>query len=347
MKTRIIVIAMLAISTLFVSIQCSKETNEQQFSSTDQLIQESEAMTAHILAFQEKLEYYRDNPSLKSSENKYVLDAINDWEATINMLYCHSYQEISEIAVFDTIIPIPLIPGDSMEMTDVSERYYNAILASVQTNYYVDAPFANQILVVVDLEPVPTYDSVLVNTWIGNTLVVSHPPDDWLYGDLEGTCGNQLYYGESDAAKQSANYVRNIFYEDPPSGNNWYFINIQTIYANPLDKDENDDFLYLNPDDGIPNDNYKDYLIFYAAQIIPPGLVDTVKCLESYPELHFYKQSYVDLTQDWIDDSNGKKFKECEYEGKNYGTCLQHELETKIGKRYNMEEETITLPQLE
>ena len=91
--------------------------------------------------------------------------------------------------------------------------------------------------------------------------------------------------------------------------------------------------IYDNPNDNVI-DNYEDYLIYYAASNVSPGLTSGVRCVENSPELSFYKQSYKNLTQGWINDSNGKKYKESIYVGKDKGLYLKHILNTKIGNRY-------------
>jgi hypothetical protein len=102
-------------------------------------------------------------------------------------------------------------------------------------------------------------------------------------------------------------------YEDPPSGQNWFFTNIEEIFADPVQV-VNGNMIYANPDDIVTN-NWLDYLIFYAHSNIGVGLVDTVRCIENSSELTWYKQSYVSLTQDWVANSNNKKFYQCNYMG--------------------------------
>lgn len=343
------IFAALAAAVLFtlaviVVVSCRKEKEPVlQQTGVIELNYKSQVFIERIKKFEKKMKMYRDNPGLKSDENKYVLDAILDWEATLNYNYCYSYVQVSEVKSFDTIMPLPLIEGDSMTMVDVSDRYYNAILAAVQRHYYVKSTFTDQKLLTVDLEPADTYDSVIVTTYIGNTQYSSQPPYDWIFGEMEGTCDG-YHYGESDAAKQCAIYVRNAFYEEPPDGHHWFFPNPITIHAKPLDEDSNGNLLYENPNDDS-EDNYLDYLIYYASENVnPPGLNDVVKCVEYSPELSFYKQSSVTLTQGWINNSGGMKFKDCQYDGFDYTDHWQHELSTTIGIRLISADLVIELP---
>ncbi|MCF6170286.1 MAG: hypothetical protein L3J66_04825 [Bacteroidales bacterium] len=231
---------------LVVVVSCQK-TADVKDPVVSGLDDESNIVTQHILDFKANMEYYKNNHGLRSSEKEYVLDAILDWESTLNFDYCYSYVDVSEIKIYDTIIAIPIDANDSLAMTDVSGKYYNDILVAVQTHYYVYAPFTNQKLLVVDLEPTTNYDSVVVSTWIGNdTPGMLHPEYDWKYGDYGGTCDGQHYVGISDAAKQAAIYVRFHFEETPPEGLRWYFPNPVNIYAKPLDKNIDGTFKFIN-----------------------------------------------------------------------------------------------------
>ena len=319
-----------------ITTACNKTSESPVAGNGDEdyseLIEKSKAVQEHVRGFEKSMEYYRDNPGIKSISKQYVLDAINDWESTLNYNYCETYVDVNEIKDFDTIIPIPIDGELYMESADVSERYYNAILYAVQTRYYTYPAFKNQALLAVDLEPNSTYDSVNVSISIGNKSYVSHPPYDWKYGEWEGTCDGN-YALESDAAQEAAKYIREYFKEAPPAGKEWCFIGIETINAKPLNT-ENGVLIYLNPEDDDGINNNMDYLIYYASASVSPGLTANVRCVEYYSELTFYKANYKDLTEGWINDSNGKKFYTCIYNGKNHVTYLQHELETKLGYRY-------------
>ena len=90
-------------------------------------------------------------------------------------------------------------------------------------------------------------------------------------------------------------------------------------------------------------DNYKDYLIYYAHQNVQPGLSEDVRCVERLTEKGFYKQNYIDITQDYLDDApyyllGRMKYNTSHYEGKeieeNSVIILKHILKTKIGSRF-------------
>ncbi|RLD43982.1 MAG: hypothetical protein DRI88_10220, partial [Bacteroidetes bacterium] len=133
--------------------------------------------------------------------------------------------------------------------------------------------------------------------------------------------------GVWDAAHEIAKNTRNDFYEAPPTNCHWWFYNIQTIFVD-------DPTQYPNPNDPDPV-NYEDYMIYYASSAVGT-ITDAVLCIEHYNELAFYKQSYIDLTQSWINNSGGRKFKDCEYVGYYETTgddIYRHQLTTFLGYR--------------
>jgi len=292
----------------------------------------SEAMLEHILAFKEKMKYYKEHPGLKSSEKEQVDETVIDWESDINLTYCYSYLDLSDAVTYDTVLVLPPIVQDSILMADISAKYYDEIIYAVQEKYF-QAPFADSLkkLMVVDLEKTSGGDSLQIKTLIGN----SQPPNyttayNWKYGNKLGTCDEQYYVGERDAAMVCADNTRTYFKEDPPTGCRWFFYGpLTTIIVR-------DPTQHPNPNDPPPV-NYEDYMVYYANSA-DGAITDQVLCLEFVGELGFYKQSYINLTQDWISASGGKKFKECIYAGIHLMTnnsihIYKHELSTTLGYR--------------
>lgn len=336
-KNNILTIAILTVflsATVFFINACKKSTFEQ--SDEKKIIDnKSSSMVNYILNFKKKMEYYKNNPGLKSNEKKQVDESVTDWESTINLIYCYSYLELSDVVVYDTIIALPTISEDSILMTDVSDKYYNEIVYAVQSQYF-QAPFPDSVkkLMVVDLEKTVGGDSLSITSMIGNTIPCDMPAYDWYWGEKQGVCISHQYITEQDAATIAAQNTRNYFHENPPQGTHWYFINVENHFIkNPV--------LYPNPENQPPNDNFEDYLVYYADANIGNGLTENVRCLENATELAFYKQNYINFTQNWIDDSNGKKFKDCFYEGKEKTYPIHiilHRLKnTWIGFRYHTE----------
>jgi len=318
---------------------CKKENTNAQVQQTV-MDEGSEAMVAHILEFKERMAYYRENPNLKGSEQLLQIDStILDWEATINLTFCHSYLDLGEMVVFDTILDIPLVEGDSITMLKASEKYFDNILESIQDKYFM-AEFTEKRLVSVDLEPVNGGDSLSINLIIGNPIIPYYPSGDWKYGDNLGQCDGGLY-APLDAADVLAMDVRNYFYQDPPTNCRWSFTNITDyVKENPLDYPNTNDVPHYNNN---KIDNYCDYLIYYAIDNVTPYGTDEVICIEHDDEEAFYRQNYINFTQKCLDDApvflEGKmKYQTSIYIGEekyNDGHYyLRHKLITRLGRRF-------------
>ncbi|MCB2208076.1 MAG: hypothetical protein KQH67_07235 [Bacteroidetes bacterium] len=304
-STTILLIMAIATGILWLN-SCKKEQPTQQpdISTVDE---NSEAILSRILDFKQNMEYYLDHPEIRSEEKIQKDTTIIFWESCINLTYCYSYLNLADAVVYDTVIALPPITQDSIFMMDVSSKYYNEILYAVKAQY-MRAPFSGneRKLMGVDLEKTTSGDSLHIISMIGHNVSMAHPPYDWMYGDYLGTCDGQHYGGISDAAHVIANNTRNHFYVAPPSNCRWFFNNIQTFIVE-------DPTLYPNPNDPAPV-NYEDYLIYYASSAVGT-ITNDVLCLEHYDELAFYKQSYINLSQGWISNSGGRKFKDCIYTG--------------------------------
>ncbi len=304
----------------------------------------SEAIVAHILEFKERMAYYRENPNVKGSEQLLQInETILDWEATINLTYCHSYLDLGEMVVFDTILDIPLVEGDSIRVAKASEKYFDNILESIQGKYFM-AEFTEKRLVSVDLEPVNGGDSLWISLVVGNPSEPSFPNYDWYWGLKKGVCETQQYFGDKDAAIVLAEDVRNHFYQAPPENCRWFFTDIIAFE----DKNEPptfnpDDEPYYFPGTDITEDNYCDYMIYYADATVAPGLTEDVRCIEASTEKLFYKLNYIDITQEHINESpiyleGHMKVQTCTYEGVEIQDSqihiLTHELTTYLGRRF-------------
>ena len=325
--------AAVLVSGVFFINGCKKDNTDTQVQQT--VVDDgSDAMLDHILTFKNLMQTHHDNSNLKSGEQLLAINStILDWEAAINLTYCHTNLDLAEIVVFDTVLDIPLVEGDKITVTKASEKYFNNILESIQNKYFT-AEFSDKRLVSVDLEPVNGGDSLSINLIIGNPIIPYYPSGDWKYGDDLGQCDGGLY-APLDAADVLAMDVRNYFYQDPPANCRWTFTNItEYVIDRPTD--------YLNTnDDEI--DNYCDYLIYYAIDNVTPYATDAVTCIEHDDEEAFYRQNYIYFTQKFLDDApvflEGKmKYQTSIYVGeekyKDGHYYLIHKLVTKLGRRF-------------
>lgn len=327
--TTILLIMAMATGLLWLN-SCKKEhvKHAQEISVIDE---NNEAVLSRILDFKENMEFYKSHPEIRSEEKLQKDTTLLYWESCVNLTYCYSYLDLADAVVYDTIIALPAIIQDSIFMTDVSSKYYAEILYAIKAQF-LKAPFGSseKKLMGVDLEKTTGGDSLQITSMIGCNVAIAHPPYDWKYGDYLGTCDGQHYVGVSDAAHVFANYTRNYYYEAPPANCHWFFYNIQTIMIQ-------DPTQYPNPNDPDPV-NYEDYLVYYASSAVGT-ITDEVLCIEYYGgEQAFYKLNYIDFTQGWINNSGGRKFKDCNYTGlqevdNNDYNVYKHNLVTFLGYR--------------
>jgi hypothetical protein len=307
-KSTTTILLIIAFATCVLWLNSCKKEQLNQTAENSVIDENNEAVLSNILDFKSRMDYYKTHAGLRSEEKVQKDTTILYWESCINLTYCYSYLNLADALVYDTIIALPAIIQDSIFIMDVSNKYYAGILYAVKAQF-LKAPFSSneRKLMGVDLEKTTGGDSLQIRSMIGRNVAVAHPPYDWMYGEKLGTCDGQHYMGVSDAAHVFANATRNYFYEAPPSNCDWFFYNLQTIIVE-------DPTLYLNPDDPDPL-NYEDYLVYYASSAVGT-ITDEILCLEYYGgEQAFYKQNYIDLTQGWLNNSAGRKFKDCNYTG--------------------------------
>ena len=241
------IIVLLSTVVLVLTLSYCNKSNSERLTSENQsdgqgLIEKSKAMQEHILEFKTRMEFYRDNPDLKSGEEKIQIDAtILDWEATINFTYCYTYLELSDIIEYDVVLNIPLINGDSITIANASDKYYNNILETIKDKF-IETDYADKKLMCVDLEPVNGGDSLHINIFVGLEDNNVPPLYDWYYGKTLGVCGTNLFQLKWDAALIIGSEVRDHFYEAPPVNCRWYFID-------NIDYIDYGEYSTTNPDD--------------------------------------------------------------------------------------------------
>ena len=288
----------------------------------------SQAMTTHILAFKAKMEYYRQNPNIKTGGELYTADsAVLELESLLNFDFCYTNIECKQKAFVTSEVTMPLDELEKINDPDLMQVYYNKVIDTIQAQMgRVD--YENMKLLLVDLEVTGTDSNgdaiVCVGSLIGNEETVILHDDSWWYGHLMGTCSYN--YSGTDAAKQLEARVTNAMVPDPPTGCHWYYTNIDTLMLDPLDY----------PLDPTP-DNYEDYKIYYAHDAVANGLTFDVKCL-SGAEMAFYKNHYIDLATE-TEIQYGKDFNSCLIFGNDYrdpddDLYIQHDYQLHIGHRH-------------
>ena len=300
--------------------------NNENQTDYEALIEKSKAMQGHILAFKAKMEYYRDNPDLKTGGEFYTADsAVLEIESLINYDSCFASIECNQKTFEISEITLPLDDIEKINDPDLMQVYYDKVMDTIQAQ--MDrVNYSNMKLLLVDLENTGTNSNgdaiISVGTLIGRGVVPSLYDDNWWYGEYGGLCGTGQYAPE-DGASQLDYKVTKVMLPDPPSGANWWFRNITSTYIIPTSDPLNQ-----------PPTNYLDYKIFYATTA--GGLVINydVKCM-SYYEMDFYKNHYVDYAQ--AEESTNRKFARCWIHGNNYSLPeyhIQHDYTIFVGERF-------------
>ena len=285
------------LSLLTILPSCNKPS-ELQNPHENTPIEDQDAARNSILEFKQNLEYFRDNPGLKSDETFPADSAMLDIEALLNFNFCYTNIDADK-KVFKTCqVIMPLDVNERISYTELVYLYYNIIIDSIQAQM-TELNYPNMKLLLVDLERSGTNnhgDAILkVGALIGNEQNNVLHDGSWWYGKNHGTCSGM--YAPQDAATQLDLHVTNAMLPNPPNGCRWYF---RTIYAKTFDPKQ--DTLDDTPD------NFIDWKIFYASSEY--GEIDyDVKCLSQY-EMSTYKGYYITYAQDY-ETQTGKKFCYC------------------------------------
>jgi hypothetical protein len=338
MKTKHIIFSLLAVfafaSALFFNA-CKKDVVSEPIAQSTQISQEdieaSKAMSEHIKAFKQRMNYCKQNPSFKSGTFYLPGDAVLEVEAALSFTYCFSNIDIKEQEFTSSTLIMPLENGEIAEndLSIFQEDVINALQGHMLALAYPDKK-----LMVVDLEYLgndANGDAIVgITSVVGNQQAVFLHDDAWWYGLEAGNC--QGYYAPEDASTQLQQRVIDELLPPPPSSGRWFFTNPISItyyyYQYPLTPQ------------GEDPDNYCDYRIFFADNNPSQNLeiTDTEKCL-SHTEMVFYEGHYVDLAIDYENANGNRKFKTCIVEditsGPEYSPDqIKHDYTVSIGFRF-------------
>jgi hypothetical protein len=327
MKTKRMCFSMLGIVLIFAALSlssCKKQdttTSNQNQSMIDQELTQSE----HILNFKEKLSRYHNNPNLKASgEGYFASEALTELENLLNFNFCDASAECNKSSFMTTEVIMPLDDLSKIHDLRLSQLYYEEIIDSIQA-MMGRLNYPNMKLLVVDLDQTGSAtngDAIIsVGALIGNAQNVVLNNDNWWYGENYGTCDGT--YAPEDAASQLAERVTNAVVPAPPTGCRWYFTG-PILHTTILP----------TQDQVSTVDNYLDYKIFYASEVVAP-ITDTEKCLSQY-EMSFYEGHYINYALNY-QTATGKKFSRCTIVGKPYYSPfyhIQHDYTIFVGNRF-------------
>jgi hypothetical protein len=306
MKTKHIIfslLAVLAFAAVLTISGCKKDNVSESIPKNTEISQEemeaSKAMTAHILAFKERMAYFKQNPELKSGIYYTPTQAVIEVEAALSFTYCYCNVETNEQEYTTTNLIMPLENGEISE-SDLS-IFQEDVIDEIQA-HMAALTYPNKRLMVVDLEYLGDDGNgdalVGITSLVGNQQAGFLHADEWWYGNNAGTCNG--HYAPEDAASQLQQRVIDTLLPAPPVSGRWYFTN--TI---------SEGYEALNYDPITTIDNYCDYPLFYAINTPPVLTIEyEEKCLSGY-EMNFYENQYTDIAVTFENNNGLRKFKTC------------------------------------
>jgi len=315
---------------------CSKQDNSMK-AIDEQLLAESQAMTEKVLAFKQRMEYYRDNPGLKSGGLRYTADsAAQAMEELINFNYCYTDVVCNKKMVMISNLLMPLDDIYKISDPDLMEVYYNKVKDTIRAQMLrTDFDNMKLLLVMLELEGIDENRNAIikVRSVVGNHLIspVLTSENGYWYGELYGDCQNNNY-GYYDATTILVCDLNFLFFPSPAPG--YRLKKVPMIELPPLSAED----YWIVPEE--LRDNFQDSKIFIAKSIYGTITEDT-KCLSSdnllYLEMEFYRDQYRDLIleqednydMDLCDVSIWDRFK---IESNN--TQIEHEIELTLGTVY-------------
>ena len=330
---KIKILSLIIAGALIIMFSCTKENNENNKTVPKKYFSsENEGFITKVLKFKQRMDFVNAYPEYKDGEEMNIDSAVFYMEAAMNFVYGYNNLPPGELEINTASIDMP--DEEILNSQQIAGKL-SEVIQTVLVQYNT-VGLADKHLSAVDLKLIEDNgDKKLeVTSAVKGGEGTDDIPHDWWYGEDKGTCDDSQIF-EGDAAQQLQIRVSNKFAEQPPEGCTFLFYLIDT---KEIDKEVilND---YLNTDDEDEGDNFLDYLVYYANELNTPNAwVDSVKCLSANIEMPFYDNSYTTIVSDFIDQSEGKKFKEFKVEdnidGKNSGSeVVWHKLTVVIGRR--------------
>ncbi|MDP3461566.1 MAG: hypothetical protein Q8S18_02130 [Bacteroidales bacterium] len=272
---------------------CSKQDTGVKVAD-ENLLAESQAMTEKVLAFKQRMEYYRDNPGLKSGGLRYTADsAAQAMEELINFTYCHTDIVCNKKVVMISDLLMPLDDIYKISDPDLMEVYYNKVKDTIRAQMLrTDFDNMKLLLVMLELDGIDANRNAIikVRSVVGNHLIspVLTSENGYWYGELYGDCQN--FNAGVDATTILVDDLNFLFFPSPAPG--YRLKKVPMILLPPLSAED----YWIVPEES--RDNFQDSKIFIAKSIYGT-ITDDTKCLSSdnllYLEMEFYHDQYRDL----------------------------------------------------
>ena len=255
---------------------CQKEQTgiDKSENQTEQSFKDAQ-LEKRIIAFRDKIDLIRKNPSLKSGTDPMEIDsAVWYIESTSNLTYGDASFDSEEFVVDSAFIVVPVTNGQIL-WADVQVAYDQVIDSLSEHNSNITA--SEKQLIVADISLKESDDNTAtfeVTSGFGTDGTTGFNNNDWYWGWELGTCDGSGYgvgWDAADKIAQLANYTIGV-----PSGNS-YYTDVSYRYTNYWDVPTN-------------NNPYGEYLLFHDYQEVT--LVHA--CLPTN-EISYYKNALVTI----------------------------------------------------
>jgi hypothetical protein len=290
---RLVIFLIVLSSITFYLTNCQKQQEGLNKQTNDQISidEKSQAMTSHVLAFKAKMEYYRNNPDLKSGGELYTADsAVLELESLLNFNFCYTGIECNKKTFEISEITMPLNEIERIHDPNLMLVYYDKVIDTIQAQMgRVD--YENMKLLLVDLEVTGTDSNgdaiVSIGVLVGSEGNVSTTDEvGYWFGNYGGTC-EHAGAGATDATVEIYNDILFIRFAAPPPGKIRRKTNILTLL--PILPEDH----FIVPEN--QRDNFKDSKLFYAKKNYGTITNDT-RCISGYfeddSEMLFYRNNY-------------------------------------------------------
>jgi hypothetical protein len=250
-------------------------------------------MVNHILEFKERMEFFRNNPTLKSSGESYSADSATlELESLLNYDFCHTDIECYSRTFMESELIMPLNVLKRINDPELMQVYYDKVIDTIQAQMS-RVSYSNRKLLLVDLEHTG-YDTngdaiIGIGSLIGNQNTLTFtPPPGWWFGFLGGTCLHN-YIGELDATIVYHTEIYGVQFPAPPPGKKYQKSHIMTL--DPIHPEDH----FVVPVN--QRDNLMDSKLFYANRTYGT-ITDTERCLTNYNEKPYYIGHYNQFIND-------------------------------------------------
>jgi len=262
-------LAALLVISAAIFYSCSKQETESP--AKVESPQKDYTIYNKLASFRTQMEFYKNNPSLKSNESVEVDSAIWLLEGAMNLTYGFPHKEYTDYQKGTAIINLEKNNEGKINYNELALKYQQ-VIDEAREDYY-GSSFEEKGLYVVDLEVTEetTTDVIFTVETITGCLGEDSPSspifDSWWYGENEGGCeGNSAPF--SDAAQElAAAYPQTDLTEE------------HTLVG-AIEKTITGGEPWLRrPNDVL--DNEYDYYIFCASENVDPFIYESTLCLQT------------------------------------------------------------------